>query len=112
LSQDINVDPTPPDPLAWEARTVGLNANQNQMVIKDATDAYNQGATDIRINQQQVDANGVRVGVNRPDLQYTDANGNRIYIEYDTPTSPRAIPHQVRIQANDPTATVILKTVQ
>ena len=28
-------------------------------------------AKDIRVNQQQIDASGMRVGVNRPDLQFT-----------------------------------------
>jgi hypothetical protein len=68
------------------------------------------GATDIRVNQQQVNAAGERVGVNRPDLQYTDANGQRVYTEYDTSTSGRGPGPESRIEANDPNGTVILKT--
>ena len=60
------------------------------------------GGKDFRVNQQQVDADGNRVGINRPDLQYTDANGQRNYVEYDTPSSNRGPGHADRIQANDP----------
>jgi len=54
---------------------------------------------------------GDRVGINRPDLQYTLPNGMRVYIEYDTATSGRGIPHANRILANDPQGIVILKTI-
>ena len=67
-------------------------------------------AKDIRVNQQQIDASGMRVGVNRPDLQFT-VDGKRYYVEYDTTSSPRAPGHEQRILANDPGATVILRTV-
>ena len=70
----------------------------------------------IRVNQQQVNALGQRVGVNRPDLQYTAPSGNRVYIEYDNatpsawPNSPRGPGHGQRILANDPNALFIQKT--
>ena len=37
----------------------------------------------VRKNQQQVDANGNKVGTNRPDLQWTDNEGKRHYWEID-----------------------------
>jgi hypothetical protein len=74
----------------------------------DIQQAIADGGTDFRVNQQQVNAEGVRVGVNRPDLQYTDANGQRVYVEYDTDTSTRGAEHETRILANDPNGTVIL----
>jgi hypothetical protein len=69
-----------------------------------------QGATAFRVNQQQVNVNGVRVGINRPDLQYT-LNGQRYYEEVDTVLSTRGLPHAARIEANDPHGIVNLFTV-
>ncbi len=57
------------------------------------------------------------MGRNRPDLQYTDAQGRRVYVEYDLPLcsdpgrSSRGAGHEQRIKANDPTAIVILKVL-
>lgn len=68
-------------------------------------------ARDMLVNQQQVNANQVRVGINRPDLQFTLENGQRVYVEYDIPGSQRALRHLYRIQANDPLGKVILKTI-
>jgi RHS repeat-associated protein len=111
LPRDENVDPEPPDPLPLD-RPVGKNANQNQMVQDDIDAAQAAGGRDFRVNQQQVNADEERVGLNRPDLQYTDANGNRIYIEYDTSSSGRGPGHQQRINSNDPGAPpAILKIV-
>lgn len=90
---------------------MGQSPTQNAEVQADIAQAQAEGASDIRMNQQQVDAAGNRVGTNRPDLQYTDANGNRVYVEYDTTSSTRAAGHEVRTMANDPNGTVILKTV-
>jgi hypothetical protein len=59
-----------------------------------------QGATGTLVNQQQVIFFGVRVGINRPDLQYT-LGLLRHYEEFDTvPASGYA--HEMRIRANDP----------
>ena len=111
LPQDVAVDPIGPDTLALD-RPVGLSPTQNAQVQADIAQAQAEGATDFRVNQQQVDASGNRVGINRPDLQYTDANGNRIYVEYDAPSSTRGPGHETRILANDPNGTVILKRVK
>jgi hypothetical protein len=66
------------------------------------------GYTDIRVNQQQVNAAGERVGVNRPDVQGTNPQGVREYVEYDTSKSHRAAGHESRIMANDPNGEVKL----
>lgn len=69
-----------------------------------------QGGTAFRVNQQQVNVNGVRVGINRPDLQYT-LNGQRYYEEFDTLVSTRGPGHAARIEANDPFGIINLFTV-
>ena len=45
------------------------------------------------------------------DLQYTDASGQRVYIEYEGPDNPRGAEHETRITANDPSAIVIVRLV-
>jgi hypothetical protein len=113
LPQDVNVDPNAPPALPWPGRTVGSDPAQNAQLVIDINDALANGAdpNSIRVNQQQVNAAGDRVGINRPDLQYTDAQSDQIYIEYDTPTSGRGPGHAVRLLANDPDGTAILKTI-
>lgn len=68
------------------------------------------------MNQQQVDASGKRVGINRPDLQYTRRDGTRVYTEYDRPgrgaNSVRGRGHMNRILSNDSKGVVELKQIQ
>jgi hypothetical protein len=109
LPQDVNVNPRAPLRLPPN-RPVGLSPTQNQAVQTQIANVRGQGATDIRVNQQQVNVNRVRVGINRPDLQYT-LNGVRYYEEYDIPSSTRGVPHRDRILANDPAGIVDLFTV-
>ncbi len=108
--QDINVNPTAP-PVRPLNRCIGNSPPQNAAMQVDIVAARAQDATDFRVNQEQVNAAGQRVGTNRPDLQYTDANGRRVYVEYDTTSSTRGPGHLTRIMANDPNGTVILRTV-
>ncbi|MFB6719398.1 RHS repeat-associated core domain-containing protein [Kribbella sp. NPDC056345] len=91
-------------------RPIGNSPTQNAQLQNDIRALRARGATDMRVNQQQVNINGDRVGVNRPDLQYT-LNGRRHYAEYDVPPPTRAPGHKQRIIANDPTAKVHLYTV-
>jgi len=100
LPQDVAVNPVPPRALPLN-RPVGSSASQNAHVQKRIAGLVDRGATDVRVNQHQVDINGRRVGVNRPDLQYT-MNGQRIYEEFDTPSSGRGPGHRARLEANDP----------
>ncbi len=92
-------------------RPIGSSPVQNAQVQADIDYLQNLGATNIRVNQQQVTIrNGQRVGVNRPDLQF-DYNGRRYHVEYDTPSSGRGSGHQSRITSNDPNTETILLIV-
>ena len=84
-----------------------MQASQNAFVQSRIGSLQSRGATDFRLNQQQVNIDGVRVGVNRPDLQYT-MNGLRYYEEFDVPTSTRGPAHERRILSNDPNGIVNL----
>ena len=110
-ARDSAVNPTPTEAKNLEGRTIGKTLTQNQAVQADATYLENLGATDIRINQQQVNGNLCRVGICRPDLQAILPSGKRVYIEYDRSTSSRGMPHADRIFSNDKDAIVILRTL-
>lgn len=105
-------DDYPEPPRANEGDgSIGTNPNQEAALRRDIQEAEQEGARDIRVNQEQVNAQGVRVGQNRPDLQYTDRNGIRHYIEYDQdPVNGAA--HAQRIRANDPAGVVTPKNVK
>ena len=110
-ARDKTVNPIPIAAKEPEGRAIGRTLAQNQAVQADAIYLKNLGATDIRINQQQVNGNLCRVGICRPDLQATLPSGKRVYIEYDRSTSSRGIPHADRIFSNDKDAIVILRTL-
>lgn len=107
LAQDIAVSPVAPRALSLN-RSIGRTSH-NRMLQADIA-ALPRGATGVRVNQQQVNAAGQRVGINRPDLQYT-LNGKRYYVEYEGPANPRGAAHQARILANDPGAQFLLRIV-
>ena len=113
LPQDVDRQNDYPEPPAANNGngTIGTNPNQRAALTRDIEQARQEGATDIRVNQEQTDAQGVRVGQNRPDLQYTDRNGIRHYIEYDQDPASGAA-HAQRIQANDPAGVVQTKRVK
>ena len=106
LPQDLSVSPTAPEPLPLN-RPVGSSPTQNQFVQNRIGGLQGESASDFRVNQQQVDINGTRVGANRPDLQYT-LDGQRYYEEFDTLVSTRGPGHAARISANDPSGIVNL----
>jgi RHS repeat-associated protein len=110
LPQDIAVNPTAPEALSTD-RAIGQSVTQNAAAQDDIAALKAQGYTDIRVNQQQVNAAGERAGVNRPDVQATSPTGQRVYIEYDTDASTRGPDHLGRILANDPNGMVVLKNV-
>jgi len=111
LARDIAIERTHPRPTkASTASTIGRSPTQHAALWRDIRDAQRRGATAIRVNPQQVNAARVRVGWNRPDLQYT-INGVRYYIEYETEWPGRWPAHQLRITANDPAGIVIGKHV-
>ena len=105
------MNPAPPAQLPLN-RKIGPNVNQDAALRSDIQAAQGTGARDTRVKQQQVNATRQRVGVNRPDLQYTDGvTGKRVYVEYDTDPA-NGVAHQERILANDPDAIVILRTIR
>jgi RHS repeat-associated protein len=111
--QDIGREsnyPTPPPPNDG-AGTIGTNQARTASLDRDLRIARFLRATDIRVNQEQVNAAGVRVGINRPDLQFTLFGRYRVYVEYDplNPVGNRGPGHMDRINANDPAAIVLLK---
>lgn len=92
-------------------RPISSSPSQNAQLQVDIEYLQIKGATNIRVNQQQVMVRDrQRVGVNRPDLQF-DYNNRRYHVEYDSPTSRRGAGHQSRITSNDPEAEVILLIV-
>lgn len=101
LEQDVAVSPVPPRALPL-ARPIGLSPTQNAFVQSRIRDLLSRGATEVRVNQQQINLAGQRVGINRPDLQYT-LNGQRYYEEFETLGSIRGPAHVDRLLANDPT---------
>lgn len=110
LPQDAAVSPKVPERLA-QARPISSSPSQNAQLQVDIHYVRTMGATNIRVNQQQVMVrDSQRVGVNRPDLQF-DHGGRRYHVEYDSPTSRRGPGHQSRITSNDPDAEVILLIV-
>jgi hypothetical protein len=112
--QDVNVNPQPPPARAVEGRVVGTSSNQANVLQEDNVILEGFITDDIRVNQQQISVEEVRVGVNRPDLQFTvTINGQRrrVYIEYERPGNPRGEDHANRIRTNDPNAIVIVRVV-
>lgn len=116
LPQDARVNSVAPQALPIAGRRVGTSASQHAQLQADIADAQSAGARDFRVNQQQVNSRGERVGTNRPDLQYTRSDGTRVYIEYDRttpgtfPNTPRGPEHMGRTLANDPDGVSILRT--
>jgi hypothetical protein len=112
LSQDVAVSSQPPRALSLTGRKIGASAAQNDAAERAAEIFRQAGFDDIRINQQQVDARGNRVGINRPDLQATNPHtGLREYYEFDTSSSTRGPGHAQRILANDGFGVVFLITM-
>jgi hypothetical protein len=107
LRQDVTVKPKVPD-LRPTTRPISPSPRQNAQLQRDIVYLRELGAENIRVNQQQLNHdNTLRVGVNRPDLQF-DYAGKRYHVEYDSPASGRGPGHQSRLTANDPDADVIL----
>ncbi len=110
LPQDAAVKPDVPKELRT-TRPVGSSPSQNEQLQVDIKYLRTLGATNIRVNQQQLTAvNRQRVGINRPDLQF-DYKGRRYDVEYDTHMSGRGPGHQLRATSNDPAAEILLLIV-
>lgn len=108
--RDVDIEnsglPTPAATTFWDIAR--LNQTQNGFVrsLTSRLESSN-GFGDIRVNQHQVNATGQRVGINRPDLQFT-RNDRRYYVEFESRGSRRGNPHRERILANDPDAIVFI----
>jgi hypothetical protein len=87
-------------------RPIGKSKAQNEALQSEIARLEAQGAKDIRVNQQQVDYNGNRVGVNRPGLQYS-LDGKRYYREFESENPGRYNMHRDRLEANDPFGEVL-----
>ncbi|MFD1709578.1 hypothetical protein ACFSF0_03095, partial [Ottowia flava] len=111
LPQDVEVSPVSPQRLDLEDRVVGKSPTQNAVMRADVAMLERMGVREIRINQQHINGNNVRVGINKPDVQGTLPDGRRIVIEYDTDKSNRGAAHAARALNNDPSIIVILKRV-
>ncbi len=109
LARDKNVNSQAPRDLPT-ARPISRSETQNAALQKLIGELKAKGASKIRVDQQQVDSSGVRVGVNRPDLQY-ELNGKRYYVEFDRASSGRGRPHALRLLSNDPDGEVHLITL-
>lgn len=73
LEADLRISSEPPNPLPLE-RPIGRNAFQNEILHKHIAilqKDFGISEFEMRVNQQQVNAAGTRVGINRPDLQFT-----------------------------------------
>jgi hypothetical protein len=105
-ARDISVGPKAPRAKDLD-RPIAKDAKQNQ--LKDAIVAAMRSLDfrDIRVNQQQINAKGVRVGVNRPDVSGSNQTGTRVNIEIDSATSTRGPGHVSRSLANDPSSVSI-----
>ena len=106
VADDLGGKVTHPKPMelqneSGEWRKVGRTKSQNDDLIAYVEQLKKEGVDDIRIDQQQVDIHGRKIGSNRPDLQFTK-DGKRYYVEWDRTTSGREIGHAERIAANDP----------
>jgi len=110
LLRDATVNPDVPQELRT-TRPISSSSSQNAQLQADIKYLRNLGATNIRVNQQQLSLDSrQRVGINRPDLQF-NYDGRRYHVEYDTHTSGRGPAHQSRAASNDPYAEIILLIV-
>jgi hypothetical protein len=110
LARDAKVNPKAPAALPTD-RPIGKSPTQNEAAQAEVRSMQDRGYTDVRVDQQQVDASGQRVGINRPDVQGTSPTGTREYVEFDTSKSNRGAGHEQRIKANDPDGKVDLRRV-
>jgi hypothetical protein len=112
LEQDKAVDGKDAPGLLSTSRPVSQNAAINAEKDRDVTRLLNQGASQVRVDQRQVQYIGsdrsVQKGLNRPDCQGLFERKSPVHIEYDTRLDQLII-RRDRILANDPSADVILK---
>lgn len=81
------------------SRPVSLDPATNDLKDELVANLESQGYSDLRVNQQQVDAEGAVVGINRPDVQATAPDGIRYYWEVAPDGSGSAA--VLRVLSND-----------
>lgn len=99
--------------LVFSTSLDGDSSNKHPRKMRGPSRTYNAPrgqykAGDVRVNQQQVNSNGVRLVVNRPDHQMTFGNRFRVNVEYDGASFARGIPHAASSAANDPSSVNII----
>ena len=95
------------DPWGWTKANDGVftshGGSDHEIAIRNRVqELKDQGARNIRVNQQQVDVTGQKKGTNRPDIQY-DLNDVHHNEEFDTKKSS-SDKHKKVIAKNDPKA--------
>ena len=108
LADDVEVMEAPTPEALFTQRPISTSPSQNARKDEIVSDLQSQGYTDIRVNQQQVNAAGQLVGINRPDIQATAPDGTRHYFVLDTTSSDQGPRHMVRILSNDDGGEVVL----
>lgn len=108
LASDAEVREAPAPSVLSTQRPISTSDSQNERKDEIVSELRSQGYTDIRVNQQQVDAAGQLVGINRPDIQATAQDGTRHYFVLDTESVDQGPRHMVRILSNDDTGEVQL----
>ena len=108
LTPDAAVRGAQARPALSPTRPVSRSASQNARKDKEVRRLKSKGYTDIRVNERQVNADDQVVGVNRPDIQATDAKGKRHYYLLDSRKLKRGASLMVRVLSNDVDADVHL----
>lgn len=99
LPQDIAVSPKPPE-LLKTTRPISRSATQNAWAQERVRYLQELGVRNLRVNQQQINALLRRVGITRPDIQYT-YQGRRFYELLQASTSQQDISPVDQSLSND-----------
>ncbi|MET0886593.1 MAG: hypothetical protein ABWX92_09105 [Mycetocola sp.] len=108
LPQDVAVKGRSAPAALSTKRPISLSLAQNLRKDEIVRDLEARGFSDIRVNQQQVDSAGAVVGINRPDIQATGADGIRHYWELDASSTDHGTVLTKRIASNDVDGVVCL----
>ncbi|BGE87347.1 hypothetical protein Ms3S1_37830 [Methylosinus sp. 3S-1] len=109
VSQGDRYLSAPPPPNEGDSAPHGA-ADHNKAIDDKVAEIKAEGARDIRKNQAQVDAEGNKVGSNRPDLQWTDSRARRHVLEVGR-NNARLQRQKDRISCNDPNCDVTTKYI-
>ena len=99
-----------PKPNGGTARPHGGRAHDAAIDARVRQLQRDPSVRNVRKNQAQVDANGNKVGNNRPDVQF-DRDGCHHCVEYDTKRR-NGLRHRDKIRQNDPSTKIELHEVK